>query len=371
MSSTGRKLRSSTKRPVPATQRDKSIALSSPPEPLSTHAGVYKFIPRGSKLPNLSPAELTLLRKKQARLSSNARNALESLASAHLRTGLAASLIFAQHEAGSAVCIDPAGWVITCAHCFGDTEEEYEASSKRRWLLFYDGRAVQVECRVWDGKRDIALLKIVAIEWDADAGGEIMIGPFPFVRLCARNPEAKTHIICIGQPGSEDLESATARKTDYNLIEVSEGMFRGMIPGADPQDNSEIGTLKHDAWTYWGHSGAPLLREADGGLVGLHSSWDDQTAMRHGVPLVAIEHFLKECQGVINGSLARDKALSVSVERDKSEGGEDTTDRVSNHERRVGRVGVGSPKGATECPSPVNENVIIISSDSDSGDQFD
>ncbi|KAK2812396.1 hypothetical protein FQN50_001397 [Emmonsiellopsis sp. PD_5] len=373
MPSTGRKLRSSTKQSVPApAQRNRSTALSSPPDPLSTHAGAYKFIPRGSGLPNLSPAELTLLRKKQARLSSNTRNVQKSLTSTHLRTGLAASLIFAQHEAGSAVCIDPAGWVITCAHCFGDTEEEYEASSKRRWLLFYDGRAVQVECRVWDGKRDIALLKIVAIEWDVAAGGNnTVIGPFPFVRLCPRNPAAKTRIICIGQPGSEDLESATAAKTDYNLIEVSEGILRGMVPDADPQDNSEIGTLKHDAWTYWGHSGAPLLREADGALVGLHSSWDDQTCMRHGVPLVAIEQFLKGCQGVINGQLARDKTLSDSLERDKSEGGEDTTNREPNHERRAGRVDVGSQKATTECPGTVNRDVILISSDSDSGDQFD
>jgi hypothetical protein len=65
-----------------------------------------------------------------------------------------------------------------------------------------------------------------------------------------------------------------------------------MIPDVDPQDNSEIGTLKHDAWTYWGHSGAPLLRRGDGSLLGLHSSWDDRTAMRHGVPLVAIKAFL-------------------------------------------------------------------------------
>jgi hypothetical protein len=67
-----------------------------------------------------------------------------------------------------------------------------------------------------------------------------------------------------------------------------------MIPDIDPQDNSEIGTLKHDAWTYWGHSGAPLLRRVDGSLLGLHSSWDDSTAMRHGVPLAAIKAFLRE-----------------------------------------------------------------------------
>lgn len=67
-----------------------------------------------------------------------------------------------------------------------------------------------------------------------------------------------------------------------------------MIPGADPDNNSEIGSLKHDAWTYWGHSGAPLLKAVDGTLIGLHSSWDDKTAMRHGVPLIAIKHFLQQ-----------------------------------------------------------------------------
>jgi V8-like Glu-specific endopeptidase len=48
-----------------------------------------------------------------------------------------------------------------------------------------------------------------------------------------------------------------------------------MAPGADPQDNAEIGALMHDAWTYWGHSGAPLVAEGDGGLVGVHSSWEE------------------------------------------------------------------------------------------------
>lgn len=108
-------------------------------------------------------------------------------------------------------------------------------------------------------------------------------------------------IICIGQPGRDDLESSTARKTKYSLVEVSEGCFRGMVIGIDPLDNSSIGTLKHDAWTYWGHSGAPLLRKDDGTLVGLHSSWDNETAMRHGIPLVAIHdlaRFLPAASGL-------------------------------------------------------------------------
>ncbi|KAJ7186105.1 trypsin-like cysteine/serine peptidase domain-containing protein [Mycena filopes] len=212
--------------------------------------------------------------------------------SPHLRNALEATLIFAQYEAGTAVCVDPAGWVLTCAHCFGDTEAEYEASSKRRWLLFYTGLAVQVECRAWDLTRDLALLKIIAVE--ADAVPEA----FPFLAPATTPPIPGVRIVCIGQPGQDDLESTSARRTKYHLVEISEGAFRGMVPGADPQDNAEIGTLKHDAWTYWGHSGAPLVGKADGRLVGLHSSWDDQTAMRHGVPHAAISAFLEIHLGV-------------------------------------------------------------------------
>lgn len=241
-----------------------------------------------------------------------------------MRPALEATLIFAQHEAGTAVCIDPAGWVLTCAHCIADTDADWQGS--RKWLLFYTGVAVQVECRAWDPKRDLALLRIIAVEsrgeisaptkgdqkvnendQKLDNAVEIsrsnsthagqIIPIFPYVHISAQKSSAssKTPIICIGQPGRDDLESPTGGPTLYHLIEISEGLLRGMIAGVDPQDNGEIGALKHDAWTYWGHSGAPLLSMSDGKLVGLHSSWDDKTGMRHGVPIVAIRAFLQHC----------------------------------------------------------------------------
>lgn len=45
---------------------------------------------------------------------------------------------------------------------------------------------------------------------------------------------------------------------------------------------------------FYGLAGAPLLSAADGTLIGLHSSWDDQTAMRHGIPFVAVKEFLQK-----------------------------------------------------------------------------
>ena len=260
----------------------------------SSNDSDINIIRPGSKLPGLSSAELSLLHRKQKKLAATAPSTLLSLtAGPHSINALNSSPIFAQDLAGSAVCVDPAGWILTCAHCFAESEEDFQTDSKRRWLLYYTGLAVQAECCFWDMKRDLALCKIVAIE-TADTGESRYIPTFRYVRLASSLPKVKTPIICIGQPGSEDLESATVRKTKYNLVEVSAGTFRGLVRGANPQDNSEIGTLMHDAWTYWGHSGAPLLKAADGTLLGLHSSWDSTTGMRHGVPLVAIEEFLRQ-----------------------------------------------------------------------------
>ncbi|KAF7367116.1 AT hook domain-containing protein family protein [Mycena sanguinolenta] len=283
MSDSTRRLRSSSR-----------VTVQAPPpsnSPTSAASGVIQIIKPGSRLPGLEASELALLREKQRKLRTQAQKTVASLPtdSQHMRTALEASLIFAQEEAGSAVCVDPAGWVLTCAHCIAETEDEYRtATAATWWLLFYTGLAVQVECRAWDPQRDLALLKIIATECNRE------LPAFRSLHPSASAPASGTRIVCIGQPGQDDLESASARRTNYPFVFVSSGKVRGMLPGADPHDNSEIGTLKHDAWTYWGHSGAPLIHMEDGTLIGLHSSWDDETAMRHGVPHVAIQTFLRQ-----------------------------------------------------------------------------
>ncbi|KAF3481680.1 AT hook domain-containing protein family protein [Arthroderma uncinatum] len=283
-------------------------------------SSAIKVIPTGSRLPGLTSTELRLLRQKQQRLATDAASLCKEAegcadgGTLSIHNALEATLIFAQYEAGTAVCIGADGWILTCAHCFGDTEEELQSSSKRRWLLFYTGLAVQTECIVWDAKRDLALLKIIVIESDAGKKKDGIICSFPFARLALKRPTVKTPIICIGQAGMDDLESSTPAKNNFDFVELSFGKFRGMVAGVDWQDNSEIGAMKHDAWTYWGHSGAPLLVEANGTLIGLHSSWDDQTGMRHGVPLVAIKAFLEQHVELMGswGDDHRDEAESSS-----------------------------------------------------------
>ena len=122
-----------------------------------------------------------------------------------------------------------------------------------------------------------------------------MSDEFPFIKPADSAPRFRAALGCIGHPGSEDLETSLhGVKTNYDVLHVSVGKFRGYADGQDLQDNSEIGVLKHDCWTYWGHSGAPLVNQETGSLEGVHSSWDEDTGMRRGVPLEAIKQFLEE-----------------------------------------------------------------------------
>ncbi|KAK3063755.1 hypothetical protein LTS18_012994 [Coniosporium uncinatum] len=251
-----------------------------------------------SKLTGLSKRDLTLLNKKQRLL--RATNVQASTKQPHLTQAIAATLVFAQHAAGTAVCVSAEGVLLTCAHCVAENEEALDSEGGRtKWLLFASGQVVRAECTAWDPKCDLALLTITATQAPTthEAGSSSTHGSnhivYPFVELAERSPAVKTPLVCIGHPGSEDLETSKAGvKTGYDVLHVSEGLFRGHAPDQDLHDNSDIGALMHDCWTYWGHSGAPLVERKTGRLVGLHSSWDDETGMRRGIAWETIGEFL-------------------------------------------------------------------------------
>ncbi|KAK4121011.1 trypsin-like serine protease [Parathielavia appendiculata] len=244
----------------------------------------------------LTKKDHTLLLLKQARLQ-----AFGTLRPSSYTSATSATLIFAQAEAGTAVCIHDSGLLLTCAHCIAETGAELDLS-KSHLLLFASGTVVTAQCTAWDLKRDLALLQITAAQ--RPPGGQDNSGlsqphwQFPSLGIADRSPKVGTKLVCIGQPGSEDLEcEETGVETGYEVLCVSEGTFRGYADGQDVQDNEEIGALMHSCWTYWGHSGAPLVeRTARMGemLVGVHSSWDDETGMRRGVGTEAIRDFLRE-----------------------------------------------------------------------------
>jgi S1-C subfamily serine protease len=274
------------------------------PENISTAiGGVIRTLPENVpiSLTKLGRNDHKLLLRKRELLRKHTVAKQEGLPSP-VSSAVEATLVFAQEEAGTAVCIAPEGLLLTCSHCVAERRDELDPE-KLHWLIFASGRIVSAKCVAWDPARDLALLQVVASQADAsvssvgastapcDAGSSA----FSSVVTGDSTTAINCRLVCIGHPGSEDLEAEEPGvKTDYDVLHVSTGRFRGHAEGQDPQDNSEIGALQHDCWTYWGHSGAPLLDRRSGKLVGLHSSWDDETGMRRGVPLVAIQAFLRE-----------------------------------------------------------------------------
>ncbi|RBA20315.1 hypothetical protein FPRO05_08760 [Fusarium proliferatum] len=197
---------------------------------------------------------------------------------------LDAIFVFAQSEAGTAVCISPDGILLTCAHCVAEEPSELTANTSFV-LLSSTGNVVTAKVVAWNPIRDLALLQIDKTE--------LFRQPFPFARIATSPPKFNTKLLCIGHPGSEDLEAERSGvKTEYDTLVLTEGTFRGLDKDQDPQDNSEIGALKHSCWTYWGHSGAGLFDRETGALVGVHSSWDDETCMTRGVPLEVVVAFV-------------------------------------------------------------------------------
>ena len=255
-----------------------------------------------TKLTGLSKEDVAALNVKRSKLRSPSQisdfisNLPQESTSTTLASAAHSTVVFAQHEAGTAVCIAASGLLLTCSHCVAESLEEY-AEDNPHWLIFSSGQVVQAKCVAWDARRDLALLQIVAAE-DLKTG---LPPAFPSAALASRPPAApktkNTPLICIGHPGSEDLEAVATSShipSNYDVLHVSYGHYRGIARGQDVHDNSEIGALKHDCWTYWGHSGAPLIAAESGEVIGLHSSWDDQTGMRRGISWEALDRFLRE-----------------------------------------------------------------------------
>ncbi|KAK4198008.1 trypsin-like cysteine/serine peptidase domain-containing protein [Triangularia verruculosa] len=261
---------------APPPQPPNPIIATLPPHPLIS-------------LTRLPRDDHTLLLKKQEFLQKYTPHVPRNL-KRNAPDAVASTLVFAQQEAGTAVCIHPSGLLLTCSHCIAEDETELDLE-KVHWLVFVSGRVVSAKCVAWDGKRDLALLRVTAASVES---ADSLDMTFPTVKLAEESPQLGAGLVCIGHPGSEDLEASEAGvATGYDVLHLSTGSFCGYAEGQDLQDNSDIGALRHDCWTYWGHSGAPLLDSRTGRLVGLHSSWDEESGMRRGVALEAVKAFLE------------------------------------------------------------------------------
>lgn len=195
----------------------------------------------------LPKSDLQSLRSKQEKLRQPASQiptfiGSNQSSSPFLAEAASATLLFVWSGSSTAFCISSSGLILTCAHCIAESADEYD-SRIERWLLFSNGDPVRVKPLVWDAERDLALLQITL------APAHLENTPFPYIRLAAAPPKLKTPLLCIGNPGSEDLETdEVGVATNFDILHVSEGRFRGLDKSQDVQDNSEIGALKHDCW---------------------------------------------------------------------------------------------------------------------------
>ena len=213
---------------------------------------------------------------------------ISSAAKVVISQKLPACLIFAQNIGGSAVCIHPHGYILTNAHCVLQEDSDVIVVHFHI-LLFSSGVICVAKVVACDIVRDIALLHVEAL-YDTDICQFMCHSKhdFPFVSICNNESSLVNALplVCVGQPISKK----------FPIIDITTGIYKGIYKGRknktnDVEDNSEIGQLMHTCWTYWGHSGAPLI-SYDGHLMGLHSSWDEDTLMRHGIHLIAIKSFI-------------------------------------------------------------------------------
>ena len=172
---------------------------------------------------------------------------------------------------GSGINILQAGRILTAAHVAQQLHRELTAE-------FPDGRRYVAVCTAIDDKLDLAICTISTQD------------RLPFALIAGSSPQKGTLAVCIGQPGTT---TPSGEATGYQPFHVSRGAIRGFV--GDPLGSQRLGGTKHDAWTYWGHSGSPLF-DSQGQVIALHNSWDRATAMRHAVTQQAIAKFLKDCK---------------------------------------------------------------------------
>ncbi len=168
---------------------------------------------------------------------------------------------------GSGVNVSPYGCVLTAAHVA-------EGRGRKFTATFPDGQRFAATCIAIDARLDLAICRLATDR------------QLPFALLALKPPREDEPVVCIGQPGATTPQG---EPTHYEPFHVSVGRIRGLLP--DPLGPQALGRTKHDAWTYWGHSGSPLFDE-QGEIVALHNSWDSETAMRHAVTQQAIAAFL-------------------------------------------------------------------------------
>ena len=188
---------------------------------------------------------------------------------------------------GSGFCISPDGKILTNSHCVFDRDDPALNGSQTITVIFPTGLFYECKVLYFEEDLDCALLQIVNTERK----------DFPYLEIAEKLAPEGSEVYCIGQPGYEDLEVKSKKKveTGYNSFEISKGTVQGYLRNDTYLcKRTELGPMKHDCWTYWGHSGSPIF-DLSGKVVGIHNTWNYKNAMRHGLSTNSIRKFLELC----------------------------------------------------------------------------
>uniref|UniRef100_A0A7M6DKX4 Uncharacterized protein n=1 Tax=Clytia hemisphaerica TaxID=252671 RepID=A0A7M6DKX4_9CNID len=185
--------------------------------------------------------------------------------------------------------------ILTCAHCIDHDDDDDEGKyvfpktrlNRIKEIVTPHRQTVGAKCIGYDESADLALLKILQTS-------KSPVIEHTFLKVSDAEPE---QVFAIGNPYDIDLETDLKHQpTGFTPFWFSGGEYESVMKKASKRG---LGRLKHSCWTYWGHSGCPLIamEEKDGGiheplLTGIHNSWDDRNAQRHGVPLEEVKSFL-------------------------------------------------------------------------------
>ena len=198
-------------------------------------------------------------------------------------------------EFGTAVCINEKGYILTCSHAAPPFEDE---KNKESLFIFPNGEIIKAITLEKDEQLDLALLKIIEIYEDDKF---IKIDKFPEKKFIyskiksssIKNEEIGKNIFCIGNPCFTMYDDfGKLEKNNYKPFWISFGKIKGYMKD-EIYGNNDLGPLIHDCWTYWGHSGAPIFN-INGEIVGMHNSWNERNANRHGISLLGIIKFISK-----------------------------------------------------------------------------
>ena len=199
-------------------------------------------------------------------------------------------------EFGTAVCINEKGYILTCSHAVPPFEDD---KNKECLYIFPNGEIVKTLTLEKDNQLDLALLKITEVYQNEKFIKIEKIPEKKFIyskikpTLNKKNEKIGENVFCIGNPCFAMYDDdGKLEKHNYKPFWISFGKIKGYLKDGVYCKN-DLGPLIHDCWTYWGHSGAPIFN-CNGEIVGMHNSWNEKNADRHGNSLLGIDKFISK-----------------------------------------------------------------------------